>query len=72
MRAWEHALGNCDIQSGTNYLNYSVLNETKRNELSPNTEDFRLVKYSFNTRNIYSKIGQIVTEFYQIYQHLNE
>jgi hypothetical protein len=30
------------------------------------------VNYLFNTGNICSKIGQIVTEFYQIFQHLNK
>ena len=53
-------------------MNYSVLNETKQNEEWPNTEDFRLVNYSFNTRNIRSMIGLIVTEIYQIFQHLNK
>jgi hypothetical protein len=31
-----------------------------------------LVNYSFNTGNICSKIRQIVTKFYQIFEHLNE
>jgi hypothetical protein len=44
-------------------MNYLVLNETKQNELWPNTKDFRLVNYLFNTGNICSKIGQIVTDF---------
>ncbi len=29
-------------------------------------------KTSFNTRNICLMIGQVVTEFYLIFQHLNE
>ncbi len=62
-------IGNSSICIG---INYSVLNKTKRYEWWPNTEDFRLVNYSFNTGTIHSTIGQIVTEFYQIFQHLNE
>jgi len=31
-----------------------------------------LVNYSFNTGNIHSKIGQIVTDFWQIFQQLNK
>ncbi len=31
-----------------------------------------LVNYSFNTGNIHSKIGQIVTEIHQILQLLNK
>ncbi len=53
-------------------INYSVLNEMKRYEYWPNTKDFGLENYSFNTGNIRSMIGQIVTEFYRIFQHLNE
>ncbi len=53
-------------------INNSVLNETKQYKQWPNIEDFGLVNYSFNTGNICSKIGQIVTEFYLIFQHLNE
>jgi hypothetical protein len=52
-------LSNGSIHLGINYL---VLNETKQNELGLNTKDFRLVNCSFNTRNICSKIGQIVTD----------
>jgi len=63
------ALGSGDIRLS---INYSVSNETKRDEYWPNTEDFRLLNYSFNTGNIRSMIGQIVTEFYRIFQHLNE
>ncbi len=62
-------LGNCDIRS---YTNYSMLNEMRWNEEWPNTKYFRQVNYSFNTGNICSKIGQIVAEFYLIFQHLNE
>jgi hypothetical protein len=35
-------------------------------------KDFRFVNYLFNTGNIRSMIGQIVTEFHQMFQHLNE
>ncbi len=45
-------------------MNYLVLNKTKQNELWLNTNDFRLVNYLFNTGNICSKIGQIVTDFW--------
>jgi hypothetical protein len=48
------------------------VNETKQDKKWPNTEDFRLENYSFNTGNICSMIGQIVTEFYQIFQHFNK
>ncbi len=33
---------------------------------------FRIVNYSFNAGNICSKIGQIVTGFWQIFQQLSE
>ncbi len=51
-------------------MSYLVLNEMKQNEYWLNTEDFRLLNYSFNTRNIRSKIGQIATDFWQIFQQL--
>jgi hypothetical protein len=54
-------VGNISIHIG---INYSVLNKTKGYKYWLNTEDFRLVNYLFNTGNIRSKIGQIVTEFY--------
>ncbi len=62
------------IGSGSIHLgiNYSVLNEMKRHEQWPSTKDFRLENYLFDTRSIHSMIGQIVTEFYWIFQHLNE
>ncbi len=53
-------------------INYSVLDETKQYEKWPNTEDFGLENYLLNTGNIRSMIGPMVTEFYQIFQHLNE
>jgi hypothetical protein len=54
-------------------FNYWVSIETKQNEYWPNTKDFRLVNYSFNTGNICSKIGQIVTDLWRIFQQqLNE
>ncbi len=62
-------IGNGGIRLG---INYSVSNETKWEEKWPNTEDFRLINYSFNTGNIRSIIGQIVTKFYRIFQQLNE
>jgi hypothetical protein len=43
------------------HINYLVLNETKRYKYWLNTKDFGLENYSFNTGNIHSKIGQIVT-----------
>jgi hypothetical protein len=46
--------------------------ETKWDKQWPNTEDFRLVNYSFNTGNTHSKIRQIVTKFYRIFEHLNK
>jgi hypothetical protein len=52
-------------------INYSVLNQTKQYEQCLNTQDFRLVNYLFSTGNIHSKIGQTVTKFYQIFEHLN-
>ncbi len=63
-----------DVGSGSIHLgiNYSVLNEMKRYKQWPHTEDFGLENYLFNTRNIQSMIGQIVTEFYQFFQHLKE
>ncbi len=63
-----HFLGIKLVGSGSISLgiNYSVLNEMKRYELWLNTEDFRLENYSFNTGNICSMIGQIVTEFFNI------
>ncbi len=63
------SIGNGGIHLG---INYSVSNEMKRDEQWPNTEDFRLLNYSFNTGNIRSIIGEIVTEFYQIFQQLNK
>ncbi len=68
LMAW-FILGSGGIRLG---INYSVLNEMKRYEQWPNTKDFRLENYSFNTGNICLMIGQIVTEFYQFFQHLNE
>ncbi len=62
-------LGNSGIHLGINYL---VSNETKWNEYWLNAEGFRLVNNSFNTRNIHSKIGQIVTDLWQIFQQLYE
>ncbi len=62
-------IGNGGINLG---INYSVLNEMKQYKLWPNAEHFRLVNYSFNTGNIHSIIGQIVTEFNQIFEWLNE
>jgi hypothetical protein len=53
-------------------MNYSVLNMTKQNEWWPNTKYFSLVNYLFNTGNICSKIGQIVTDFWWIFQQLNK
>jgi hypothetical protein len=54
-------------------MNYSVLNETKQNKMnSDHTKDFRLVNYSFNTGNIRSKIGQIVTDLWWTFQQLNK
>ncbi len=49
-----------------------MLNETRQNEKWQNTEYFKLENYSFNTGNICSKIGQIDTEIYWIFQDLNE
>jgi len=56
---WASGLGNGGIRIGINYL---VLNKTKWYEWWLNTKDFRLVNYLFTTRNICSKIGQIVTK----------
>ncbi len=50
-------------------INYKVSNEMNRDEKWPNTKDFRLVNYSFNTRNICSKIGQIVTDLWWIFNN---
>ncbi len=62
-------LGDGGIHIGINYV---VLNEMKQYEYWPYTEDFRLVSYLFNTENICSKTGQIVTEFHPIVQHLSK
>ncbi len=56
-------LSNCNIWSCTNYLVYF---ETNSYEWWQNTDFFSLVNYSFNTGNIHSKIGQIVTDFWWI------
>ncbi len=57
---WATKLGNCDIWSVTNY---SVYFKSNQYEYWPNTLFFSLVNYLFHTRNIHSKIGQIVTDF---------
>ncbi len=49
-----------------------MLTRQNKTNSDPNTEDFRLENYLFNTGNIRSMIGQIVTEFDQIFQHLNK
>ncbi len=46
-------------------MSYSVLNEM-------NTKYFRQINYLFNTGNIHSKNGKIVTDFRQIFQQSNE
>jgi hypothetical protein len=72
---WEDVASALPLSNGSICLcmNYSVLNETKWNKKWLNTEDFRLVNYSFNTGNICSNIGQIVTDFFlQIFQQLNK
>jgi hypothetical protein len=68
-QTYQYQVGNGGIHLS---INYSVSNETKWDKLWPNTKDFRLINYLFNTTDIHSIIRQIVTEFYWIFQHLNE
>ncbi len=48
------------MQYSSRYQLFGVKRDKMRQTVTE-TEDFRLVNYSFNTGNIHSKIGQIVT-----------
>ncbi len=71
---WHNKLEWYGLSNGSIHLgiNYSVLNKMKWNEKWLNTEDFKLVNYLFNVRIIRSKIGQIVTDLWWIFQQLNK
>ncbi len=60
-------LGNCNISTS-----YSIYFESNWYKLWPNTKFFSSVNYSINTLNIHSTIGKIVTDFWWIFQQLNE